>query len=135
MQVGQISTSSSYTSPGLQRLLLVVRVVGPVRQAQLRVELAVRRPQPPLGDRRVRVERALEDDLLQVRREDAHDQKQIGVLVADETNSFAAIGPVISVSFSSGGVRKVTPSPERLVGDRAARAWRLGRQAVIRGLR
>ncbi len=31
--------------------------------------------------------------------------------VDDETNSLSADGPVISVSFSSGSVRKVTPSP------------------------
>ena len=32
-------------------------------------------------------------------------------MLSDETNSFAAAGPVISVSASSGGVRNVTPSP------------------------
>jgi len=31
--------------------------------------------------------------------------------VWDDTQSLAAMGPVISVSVSSGGVRKVTPSP------------------------
>jgi hypothetical protein len=34
--------------------------------------------------------------------------------VADETQSLAAIGPVISVSRLSGSVRKVTPSPRPL---------------------
>ena len=29
----------------------------------------------------------------------------------EETNSFAADGPVISISWSSGAVRNVTPSP------------------------
>jgi hypothetical protein len=32
-------------------------------------------------------------------------------VVLDETNSLAALGPVISVSRSSGAVRNVTPSP------------------------
>ena len=45
-------------------------------------------------------------------------------VVDDDTNSFAATGPVISVSACSGGVMKVTPSPSaskvtlRLAGER-----------------
>ena len=53
---------------GRQRLLLVVGVIGPVGRRELRVELAVRGAQPALRDRRVRIDRALEHDLLQVRR-------------------------------------------------------------------
>ena len=53
---------------GRERLPLVVGVIRPVGQRQLRVELAVRGAQPALRDRRVRIERALEGDLLHVRR-------------------------------------------------------------------
>src|SRR5439155_3107283 len=46
--------------PRSQRLPFVVGVVRPIRQRQLRIELAVRGAEPCLGDRRVRVWRALE---------------------------------------------------------------------------
>ena len=39
----------------------------------------MRRPEPALGDRRVRVERPLEYHLAQVRREQANDNEQIGI--------------------------------------------------------
>ena len=64
---------------GGELLLFVVGVIGPVRQRQLRVELAMRATQPALRDRRVRIERALEGDFLEVGRKRAHHQKQIGV--------------------------------------------------------
>src|SRR5262249_57118129 len=44
----------------LERLLLVVGVIGTIRQRQLLVEFAVRGAQPPLRDRRVRIDRTLE---------------------------------------------------------------------------
>ena len=37
--------------------------------------------------------------------------KKSASAVDEETNNFSADGPVISVSFASGGVRKVRPSP------------------------
>ncbi len=37
-------------------------------------------------------------------------RKKSASAVDDETKSFAAIGPVISVGCSSGGMRNVTPS-------------------------
>ena len=64
---------------GVERLLLVVRVIGAVRRRELWIELAVRGAQPALRDRRVRVDRALEHDLLHVGGEDAQHQEQIGV--------------------------------------------------------
>src|SRR5262245_15173873 len=44
----------------LERLLLVVGVIGPPGRRELLVELAMRRTQPPLRDRRVRIDGALE---------------------------------------------------------------------------
>src|SRR5262245_12876029 len=63
----------------LERLLLIVRVVGPVRLRQFLVELAVRGAQPALPDRRVRIDRALEHDLLEVGAEDAQHGENVGV--------------------------------------------------------
>ena len=51
---------------GLERLLLVVGVIGPVGRRELLVELAVRGAQPALADRRMRIDGALEDDFLEV---------------------------------------------------------------------
>src|SRR5262249_25168444 len=45
-------------------LLLVVGVIGSVGQRELGVELAVRAAQPALRDRGMRIERALEGNLL-----------------------------------------------------------------------
>src|SRR5581483_9913935 len=64
---------------GGELLLLVMRMVGPVWQRQLWIELAVRAAQPPLSDRGVGVQRSLERDLLEVRRECAHHQEQVGI--------------------------------------------------------
>src|SRR5689334_10867828 len=52
---------------GLQRLHLVVRVIRPVVGGELLIELAVRRAKPALSDRRMRIDRAREYDLAQVR--------------------------------------------------------------------
>ena len=57
----------------------VVRVIRPVRQRELRIELAVRGAQPALRDRRVRIDRALEHDLLHVGGEHAQHQEQVGI--------------------------------------------------------
>ena len=62
-----------------QGLHFVVRVVRPVRQRERRVELAMRGAQPSLRNGRVRIERALEGDFLQVGAEDAKDEEQVGV--------------------------------------------------------
>src|SRR5262245_6979114 len=40
----------------LQRLFAVVGVIGPIGCGELPVELAVRGPEPALGDRRVRID-------------------------------------------------------------------------------
>src|SRR2546425_10845823 len=65
--------------PGRERLLLVVGVIRPVGLRELGVELAMRGPQPSLGDRRVRIERALKRHLAHVRREEPNDEEQVGV--------------------------------------------------------
>src|SRR5262249_44057878 len=57
-----------------------VGVIGSVGQRELGVELAVRAAQPALRDRGMRIERALERNLLEVRRECADHQEKIGVL-------------------------------------------------------
>ena len=62
-----------------QRLRFVMRVVGPVRLAQCRVQLAVRGPQPALADRRMRVDRALEHHFPAIRRVDTEHDEDIGV--------------------------------------------------------
>ena len=54
-------------------------VVGPPRQRQVGVEFAVARPQPALGDRRVRVDRPHERDLLAVGVEHSEHHEQVGV--------------------------------------------------------
>ena len=54
-----------------QRLLLIVGVIRPVRCAQVRIELAVRGPEPSLTDGSMRINRALKHNLLSIRREDA----------------------------------------------------------------
>ena len=63
MDVGQISTSSWTGTPGGQWLDLVVGVIGPKRSRQIRIELPMRRSEPALGDRSVRVDGTLEHDL------------------------------------------------------------------------
>src|SRR5665647_3659912 len=63
----------------LERLLLVVRVIGPVGRRQFLVELAVRGAQPALCDRRVRIDRALEYDFLQIAGEYPQHDEEIGV--------------------------------------------------------
>ena len=57
--------------------MAVIRLVG---AGLLRIELTVRGPQPALRHRRVRIERTLEGDFLEVRRKQAHHQKQIRIL-------------------------------------------------------
>ena len=63
-----------------QGLRLVVRVVGPVGQREGFIQLPVRGPEPALGHRCVRVERALEGDFPEIGREDPKNEEQIGVL-------------------------------------------------------
>jgi len=71
----------------------------------------MRGPEPTLSDRSMGIDRALEYNLLvSVRRREAR-RKMSASDVEDETNSLTADGPVISVSCSRGGDRKVTPSP------------------------
>src|SRR6266699_2719645 len=65
--------------PGLQRLRFVMRVVGPIRRGTLRVELAMRGAQPALPDGRMRIERALEHNLVQIGREHPQHEKEIGI--------------------------------------------------------
>ena len=62
----------------------------------------------------MRVDRALEHHFLQVGREHAQDQKEIGVAGRgrDEA-SLAAIGPVISIASGSGAVMKVDTRAEQ----------------------
>ncbi len=64
---------------GRERLLLVVRMVRPVGQRARRIELAVRRAQPALRDRRARIERALEDDFLPGGSNTRRIDEQVGV--------------------------------------------------------
>src|SRR5581483_7868914 len=65
--------------PRFERLQLIVCVIGPPRLAQTLIELAMRRPQPALRDRRVRVYRTHERDFPQVGGENAEHEKQVGV--------------------------------------------------------
>src|SRR5262245_9664880 len=53
----------------LERLLLVMAVIGPPRPRELFVALAMRGAQPALCHRRVRIDRALEHDLFHLGRE------------------------------------------------------------------
>src|SRR5438105_15723464 len=62
---------------GLERLLLVVRVIGTVGPRQLAVELAVRGAAPPLADGRLWIERALEQHFVAARLEDAPQDNEI----------------------------------------------------------
>ena len=63
----------------LERLGDGVRVVRAVLGAELRVEPPVRGAQPALSHRRMGVERALEDELLAVRVEDAQHEEDVRV--------------------------------------------------------
>ena len=56
-----------------------MRVVGPIRRREARVELAMRGAQPALRDGGVRVDRPHEGDFAQIGSENAEDQKKIGV--------------------------------------------------------
>src|SRR5690606_9767328 len=62
-----------------ERLLLVVGMVGAPGRAELLVELAVRGAQPPLGNGSVGVERSLEDDFLEVWREQPDDEEEVSI--------------------------------------------------------
>jgi hypothetical protein len=59
----------------------------------------------------VRIDSTLEYDLLRSPVNTRNTTKISASGVDDETNNFSADGPVISVSFASGGVRKTRPSP------------------------
>ena len=97
--------------PGFQRLHLIVGVIRTVFRAALRVELAVRRSEPALAHRCVGVQSPGEDDPPCRRdRKTRSTRKRSASAVDEETKSLAATGPMISVSFSSGGVVKVKPS-------------------------
>src|ERR1043166_8710627 len=65
---------------GSEFLGFIVAVPGPVRQALLRVELALRGAQPAEADRHARVVRALEGDLFAVGIEHAQREEDIGVV-------------------------------------------------------
>src|SRR5215471_388981 len=62
-----------------ERLDLIVAVVGPVRCAQLWVELAVRQAEPALRDRGARVDGAREGDLPAARAQQPQHAEQVGV--------------------------------------------------------
>src|SRR5262245_4196723 len=62
-----------------QWLLLVVSVIGAVWLRQFPVELAMRRTQPSLRDRSVRVDCALKYDLLEIAGEHAQHDEEIRV--------------------------------------------------------
>ena len=55
--------------------------------------------------------------------------------VEEATNSFAAIGPVISVACSNGGVQKVTPSPEASYSNLPDCLTGVGLNALLAGSR
>src|SRR6266542_1944194 len=65
--------------PGLQRLQLVMRVVGPIGRGKLAVELAMRGAQPALSDRRERMERYLEHHLVKLGGERWLHDKKVGI--------------------------------------------------------
>ena len=78
IDVGQINIQLDWLSRR-ERLDLVVRVPRPVRERFFLVELAMRGAQPPLRDRCVRIERALEHHFAILAVEDAHDREYVGV--------------------------------------------------------
>ena len=71
----------------------------------------MRGAQPPLRNRRVRIDRALNTISLRSPVKIRSTMKKSASGVDDDANSLSADGPVISVSFASGGVRNITPSP------------------------
>ncbi len=81
---------------------------------KLLVELAMRHAQPALRQRRVRIERALEHQLLQVGREGAHHQEQVGVLGRRRYPELGRNRPGDLGVALQGSVMKVTPSPKPL---------------------
>src|SRR5215203_1580528 len=57
----------------------VMGVVRAVESAQLRIQGPMRRSQPALADRRVRIVRSVEYDLLPVRREHPNNEEEVGI--------------------------------------------------------
>src|SRR5205823_1535765 len=60
-----------------QALRLIVHVIRPILGGEVQVELAVRRAQPALGDRRMRIDRAHEHHFPHVRSKYAQYEKEV----------------------------------------------------------
>ena len=96
------------------------------KAAELQVELAVRGPQPAMRDRRVWVLRSVEHDLLAIGRKKSDTTKMSVSVVDDDTNSFAAAGPVISSgAFERPGLEAQSVA-EGLIVERAVWPVRRG---------
>ena len=106
-------------------------VPGPIRQALLRIELAVRGAQPAQADRRARIVRAVEGDLVAVRANTRSARKTSASLVSEE-KSFAATGPVISIDSCS-VISKSEPLALRSYGSEWKRRARCDRGSSGRG--
>lgn len=87
-----------------QALSLGVRMIWPPGLRERWIEFAVRRPQPALPHRRVRVNRALEDYLLHFERKHAQHGKDIGTLGARRNKQFHSGG---AGDFGFGGMRRL----------------------------
>ena len=74
----------------------------------------MRSPQPALGYRRVRVDRALEGDLAQVRSVNPEDQKQVGVRRGGGDKQLGRQRPGDLRFLASGAETKVRPVAQRL---------------------
>jgi hypothetical protein len=66
----------------LQESRFIMRMIRPPRFRQRRVKLSMRGTQPALADRRMRINRTLECNFLQVGRENSEHGKNIGVFGA-----------------------------------------------------
>src|SRR5215510_4830901 len=64
---------------GGEPLFFIVGVIRPVCRAQFMIELSMRGPEPALADRSVRIDGALEYDLLPGRREDTKHHEDVRV--------------------------------------------------------
>src|SRR3954462_3335993 len=117
---------------GLERLLLIVRVPRPVRQALRPVDLAVRGAQPALSDRRLGIERSLEQQLLPGGLEDAQDDEEIGVAGRRRSKQLEHgwAGNLHFLLDEHGeGEPVALRRRERIVAERLRRSRRLARQA------
>jgi hypothetical protein len=88
-----------------------MRMPGPPRQAALAIELALRGASQPSAIGTLGSFEPTNSTSLPAGSNRRSARNRSASVVSDETNSFAATGPVISIASACGGSVKRTPSP------------------------